>query len=176
MSVQVQNRASVQVQIPAPGAIVLSGASLTIGGVATGKGYPEPSFIERVPVEIDGGAPIVAMLKQLPHHPGSPPAWSFHANATAPAMPGSHQIRVHAFDHTGSPPATATVYFVVGLPFTATVTFKTASDYAKGPFTFAVVIGTNLRKELSAVLGFSTKPTTRPPSLTCTIPKAEHCS
>jgi hypothetical protein len=143
---------SVNVQNPAPGAIVLASSPLTVGGVATAKGFPEPSVIDRVTVEVDGGPLVTATIKQLPPHHGSPAAWTYHAQTTAPAMPGSHRIRVKAFDDTGTvPPATATVYFVVGLPLTATVTFRTASDQAKGPFTFAVVIGTSFSTDRRVV-------------------------
>jgi hypothetical protein len=134
---------SVKVENPLPGAIILPSAPLTIGGVATAKGFPEPSIIEKVTVQVDGGTPIVATLKKLPVHPNSPAAWTFHAQTTAPVVAGSHRIQVNAFDDTGTVPATTTVYFVVGIPLNATVTFRTASSDAKGPFTFAITIGTN---------------------------------
>jgi hypothetical protein len=137
----------VQVLRPTSGAVLIAGSSFSVGGVATGRGLPEPSTIERVTVEIDNEGPIAATLTKLPdhlpHHAGWAPAWSFQVNAVVPHALGPHTVTVRATDDTGAPPARAIVQIIAAsVPLTATVTFRTGSSHAPGPYTFNIVLGT----------------------------------
>lgn len=136
----------VQVFRPSSGAILVGGSSLSVGGVATGRGEPEPTVVEQVTVEVDSEGPIVANLARLPdhkpHHRGWAPAWTFHANVAVPNTLGSHSISVRATDDSGAPAARATVYIIAApVSFAAKATFKTSSSHAPGPYAFDVILG-----------------------------------
>ena len=147
---------TVQILTPRIGDVARAG-SLHVAGVATGKGLPEPTVVERVTVQVDGGAAVTATLKRLPSHPGSPPAWTFSASVAVTG--GAHTLHVKAINDAGTSAGNASVTITVApFTFSTTATFKTGASEAKGPFDFNLLMGatfTNNHHDVT-LLGFPT--------------------
>jgi hypothetical protein len=131
---------------PYAGEVLPEGSPLAVGGVATGKGMPEPTAIENVTVEVDNNGAVAATLTLIPdHHPHGRnwvPAWTFQADVVIPDAVGEHTIRVSATDDSGAPAGGAWVPIVAaGFTFTGTATFRTDYSDAVGPFPFDLLLG-----------------------------------
>lgn len=144
---------SLHLQQPSPDAFVVPGTDLLVSGWVTGRGMPEPSIIESVSVQLDGGSKVAANLTPLPNHfpqPGWVPAWAFNATVKVPDTLGLHQIAVRATDDIGNSAGAAGVAVIVSAPgptgnplvsqFTGTATFKTSYSNASGPYSFPVTM------------------------------------
>jgi hypothetical protein len=97
---------SLTVLQPTSDAIVDPQQPLRVAGRAIGLGMPEPSLVDEVTVSVDGGSPVQAHLKIVPHQFAS----LFDASVQVPRGGGPHAIAVVAtFDNGVKKHASVTV-------------------------------------------------------------------
>jgi hypothetical protein len=98
---------SLTVLQPTSEAIVDPQQPLHVAGRAIGLGMPEPAVVDDVTVSVDGGPPVQAHLKNVPHQFAS----LFDASVQVPRSGGPHAITVVAnFDNNVTKRASVTVF------------------------------------------------------------------
>ena len=100
---------------PADGSSVAAGQPLSVTGRATDKGGAEPVMIDSVTVQVDGGAPVAASLKDV-HDPHNTVV-TFTGTVEVIGAEGAHTITVVAVNDDGlSRSASITVFLIGGEP------------------------------------------------------------